>query len=160
MILDTPSKRRELLDRTRKVAMVGASDNPQRPSYFVFRYLITHGFDVKPINPNHKSLDGIRSYPTLQNYAQENGPPDVVDVFRKPASAVDIVKDAIAVNAKAIWFQYGIVNPEAIQLADQAGLQVVADRCMKVEHGRFHGGLSITGMDSGVLTSKRRKVEL
>ena len=156
MILTTPHQRRELLERSHKVAMVGASANTLRPSYFVLRYLSTHGFAVGPVNPAYQSIDGVKCFPTLAAYAAENGPPDIVDVFRKPEEAPQVARDAIAAGAKAIWFQYGVVNDEAIRIADDAGLAVVVDRCMKVEHARFSGGLTISGMNSGVLTSKRR----
>jgi len=156
VILESPEQRRALLDRSHNVAMVGASANQLRPSYFVFRYLNTHGFDVRPVNPAYSDVDGIVSYPTLAAYAAENGPPDIVDVFRKPADAPQVARDAVAAGAKAIWFQYGVINDEAIKIADQAGLDVVVDRCMKVEHARFAGGLTVSGMNSGVLTSKRR----
>jgi predicted CoA-binding protein len=158
VILTTPEQRHALLERSRDVAMVGASANPLRPSYFVFRYLNTHGFDVRPVNPKYADIDGIVSYSTLAAYAAENGPPDIVDVFRKPAETPQVARDAVAAGAKAIWFQYGVINDEAIRIADQAGLDVVVDRCMKVEHARFAGGLTVSGMNSGVLTSKRRSL--
>jgi predicted CoA-binding protein len=156
MILTTPSQRRALLDRSHAVAMVGASANPLRPSYFVFRYLHTHGFDIHPVNPRYSEIEGVKCYPTLAAYVAELGPPDIVDVFRKPANAAQVARDAVAVGASAIWFQYGVINEEAIRIADEAGLDVVVDRCMKVEHARFDGGLTVSGMNSGVLTSKRR----
>jgi len=138
--------------------MVGASANPTRPSYFVFRYLRTHGFDVRPVNPAYKEVDGLKSYASLAQYAEENGPPDIVDVFRKPEHTPQVARDAVSVGAKAIWFQYGVINQEAIRIADDAGLDVVVDRCMKVEHARFAGGLSVAGMNSGVLSSKRSPI--
>lgn len=156
MILTTPSQRRALLDRSHTVAMVGASANPLRPSYFVFRYLHTHGFDIHPVNPQYTEIEGVKSYTTLAAYAAELGPPDIVDVFRKPSETPQVARDAVAAGAKAIWFQYGVINEEAIRIADGAGLDVVVDRCMKVEHARFDGGLTVSGMNSGVLTSKRR----
>lgn len=157
MILETASERRALLDRSRTVAMVGASPTVTRPSYFVFSYLRTHGkLDVTPINPAATEIDGVRAYPTLAAYAAERGAPDIVDVFRSPNNAPQAARDAIAVGAKAIWFQYGVVNDEAIRLADDAGLDVVVDRCMKVESARFDGGLALYGMNTGVLTAKRR----
>jgi predicted CoA-binding protein len=137
--------------------MVGASPNAQRPSYFVFSYLRTKGtFDVAPINPMTAAIDGIRSYPSLEAYAAENGPPDIVDVFRKPADAPAVTREAIAAGAKAIWFQYGVVNEEAIALAVEAGLDVVVDRCIKVESARFDGGLALGGLNSGLISAKRR----
>jgi predicted CoA-binding protein len=157
VILETAAERRELMDRSRTVAMVGASPNPTRPSYFVFSYLRTRGkFEVTPINPATAEIDGVKSYPSLAAYAAENGPPDIVDVFRKADDAPQVAREAIAAGAKAIWFQYGVINDEAIRLADEAGLAVVVDRCIKVESARFDGGLSLSGMNTGVLTAKRR----
>lgn len=136
--------------------MVGASNNPLRPSYTVFSYLRTQsGYDVAPINPTIAQIDGVKAYPSLQAYAAEHGPPDLVDVFRKPSELVEVVKDAIAAGARAIWFQYGVINPDAIELADAAGLTVVVDRCMKVEYARFRGGLSTAGLNSGLISSRR-----
>jgi len=157
MILDTPTQRRALLDRSRTVAMVGASANHSRPSYFVFSYLRTKGkLDVSPINPTIEYIDGVRAYPTLAAYAAERGAPDIVDVFRRPEEAPQVTREAIAAGAKAIWFQYGVINEEAIRLADDAGLDVVVDRCIKVESARFDGGLALGGMNTGLLTAKRR----
>jgi predicted CoA-binding protein len=157
MILETVSQRRDLLDRSHKVAMVGVSPNPTRPSYFVFSYLRTKGrFEIAPINPNVVEIDGVKAYPSLAVYAAERGAPDIVDVFRKPADAPQVAREAIAAGAKAIWFQYGVINDEAIRLADAAGLDVVVDRCMKVESARFDGGLSIGGLNSGLISSRRR----
>jgi len=157
MILTTVAERRDLLDRSLTVAMVGASPNPTRPSYFVFSYLRTKGkLRVTPINPAIREIDGVRAYATLAEYAAENGAPDIVDVFRKPADAPSVARDAIAAGAKAIWFQYGVVNDEAIRLADEAGLDVVVDRCIKVESARFDGGLAVGGLNSGLITAKRR----
>lgn len=156
MILDTPAQRRALLDRSKSVAVVGASNNPLRPSYTVFSYLRTqHRYAIAAINPTISQIDGVPAYPSLTDYAQANGAPDIIDVFRKPSEVVPLVQEAIAVGAKAIWFQYGVINEEAIALADKAGLDVVVDRCMKVESARFNGGLSMTGLNSGIITSRR-----
>lgn len=156
MILRTPAERRELLERTKVIFMVGASPNHVRPSYFVYRYLLSQGFEVYGVNPNAESIDAERCYPSLAECAKVYGAPDVVDVFRRKEEVVAVARDAIAVGAKAIWFQYGVINEEAIRIADEAGLSVVYDRCIKVEHARFHGGLTMTGMNSGVITSRRR----
>ena len=157
MIVDTVSARRDLLERSKTVAMIGASANSLRPSYTVFSYLRTMTpFDVTPINPTLKEIDGVKAYPSLTAYAAERGAPDIVDVFRKPSEVVPIVREAIAVCAKAIWFQYGIINEEAIRMADEAGLAVVVDRCIKVEWARLSGGLSTSGLNSGLITSKRK----
>ena len=156
MILRTLGERRALLDRARTVAMVGASNNPARPSYFVFSYLRTKGkLRVAPINPVISQIDGVPAYASLAAYAQANGPPDIVDVFRAASAAPAVTREAIAAGAKAMWFQYGVINDEAIGLADAAGLDVVVDRCIKVEAARFDGGLSQGGMNSGIITSRR-----
>jgi len=158
VILETISQRRDLLARSRTVAMVGASPNPTRPSYFVFSYLRTKGvLDVAPINPATAAIDGIASYPSLAAYAAERGAPDIVDVFRKASDAPSVAREAVAVGAKAIWFQYGVINEEAIRIADEAGLDVVVDRCIKVESARFDGGLSIGGLNSGLISARRAR---
>jgi predicted CoA-binding protein len=155
MILTTPSQRRDLIGRARTIAMVGASANPLRPSYTVFSYLRRQPeFDVVPINPALEQIDGVKAYPSLAAYAAEHGPPDVVDVFRRPSELVGVVNEAIAVGAKTLWFQYGVINADAIALADTSGLHVVVDRCLKVEHARFRGGLSTSGLNSGIITSR------
>ncbi len=156
MILSSVAQRRDLLARACTVAVVGASPNVTRPSYFVFSYLRTRGrLAVVPINPAVGAIDGVVAYPTLAAYAEAHGAPDIVDVFRKPADAPQVTREAIAAGAKAIWFQYGVVNDEAIRLADEAGLAVVVDRCIKVESARFDGGLAAGGLDSGLISSRR-----
>lgn len=157
MILETAAERRELLDRARTIVMVGASANPARPSYFVFSYLRTRGrFEVTPINPNLAEIDGIRAYDSLTAYAAEHGAPDIVDVFRRPLETPAVSREAVATGARAIWFQYGVVNEDAIRIADDAGLAVVVDRCIKVETARFNGNLALGGLNTGLLTAKRR----
>jgi predicted CoA-binding protein len=157
VILDTPAARQALLERSKTVAMVGASANTLRPSYTVFSYLRIQGrFHVTPINPTIAEINGVKAYPSLAAYAAENGAPDIVDVFRKSSEVVELTGEAIAAGAKAIWFQYGVINQEAIALADAAGLDVVVDRCLKVESARFNGGLASNGLNSGLITSRRR----
>ena len=156
MIARSHAEIRRLLLRIRTIAVVGASANPLRPSYTVFSYLrMQPRLAPTPINPAIKEIDGLAAFPDLAAYTKHHGPPDVVDVFRKAADALSVVRDAIAVGAKAIWFQYGVVNEEAIALADNAGLDVVVDRCLKVEWARICGGLATGGLNSGVITSRR-----
>lgn len=156
MILTTPAQRRDLLERVKTIAMVGASSNPLRPSYTVFSYLRTQTpFEVTPINPTLTEIDGAAAFPSLAAYAAQRGAPDLIDVFRRPSELVSLVREAIAIGAPAIWFQYGVVNDEAIALADGAGMTIVVDRCVKVEYARFCGGLSAHGLNSGVITSRR-----
>ena len=143
MILATVAQRQALLERAHSIAMVGASSNPLRPSFTVFSYLRTKGrYSVVPINPTLQAIDGIAAFASLRDYAAVHGAPDIVDVFRKPSEVLEVVKEAIAVGAKAIWFQYGVINGDAIRLANDAGLAVVVDRCLKVESARLDGGLS------------------
>jgi predicted CoA-binding protein len=159
VIADTVAARQYLLARTKTVAMVGASANPLRPSYTVFSYLRTQTpYDITPINPAISEIDGVGAYPSLKAYAAANGAPDIVDVFRKPSEVVEVVREAIEVGAKCVWFQYGVINEEAIRLADEAGLTVVVDRCIKVEFARSSGGLSTSGLNSGLISSKRRSL--
>ncbi len=138
MILQSITALDELLARSRTIAVVGASPNPARPSHDVFTRLraIEH-FDVAPINPGVASIDGVTAYRSLEAYATARGAPDIVDVFRKASEAAGVAREAIAVGAKAIWFQYGVINEEAIALADAAGLDVVVDRCLKIEAARL-----------------------
>jgi len=157
VILTTVGERRDLLDRAKTIAMVGASPNPTRPSYFVFSYLRTKGkFAVTPINPMVQDIDGVPAFPTLAAFVEANGAPDIVDVFRKASDAPAVTREAIAAGAKAIWFQYGVINDEAIALGVEAGLDVVVDRCIKIESARFDGGLAIGGLNSGLISSRRR----
>ena len=159
MILTQPGERHELLARSKTVAIVGASRDALRPSYTVFSFVRTGGlFSIAPINPKVEEIDGIRAYPSLVEYARAHGAPDIVDVFRNPASVLPVVEESIVIGAKAIWFQYGVINDEAIARADAAGLDVVVDRCLKVEIARFNGGLATAGLNSGVITSRRSGV--
>ncbi len=156
MILTSSSQIRDLLNRSKTVAMVGASDKPLRPSYTVFSYLRTQKrFELAPINPTIAQIDGLKAYPSLSAYAQTCGAPDIIDVFRKPSEVLEVAREAVAIGAKAIWFQYGVINDEAIALADKAGLDVVVDRCIKVEFARGNGGLSTSGLNSGRISSRR-----
>lgn len=138
MIISTDPDIRALLERSKTVAVVGASANAARPSKGVFDALADGGrFDATPVNPALSDIDGIAAYPTLAAYAAAHGAPDIVDVFRNAADAPEVAREAVASGAKAIWFQLGVVNPDAIAAADAAGLDVVVDRCLKVEIARL-----------------------
>jgi uncharacterized protein len=125
-----------LLAAKPRIAMVGASDNPARDSNRVFLYMQRHGFTQVPVNPTTPEVAGVATVPDLAAAARL-GPVDLVDVFRAPDQVGPVVDAAIAVQAKAIWFQLGVVNPAAIQKALDAGLDVVVDRCIKIEHARL-----------------------
>ncbi|MEK6985834.1 MAG: CoA-binding protein [Candidatus Thermoplasmatota archaeon] len=127
---------RALLARKPRIAMVGASDNPARDSNRVFAYLQKHGYNVLPVNPVAPVVLGVASVPDLPA-AANLGPVDMVDVFRASDQVMPIVEQAIAVKAKSIWFQLGVVNEPAIQKALAAGLDVVVDRCIKIEIARL-----------------------
>ncbi|HEY8491855.1 MAG TPA: CoA-binding protein [Dehalococcoidia bacterium] len=128
---------REILTRFRTVAVVGLSSNPARPSYGVARYLQEQGYRIIPVNPHETEVLGERAYPSLRDVPE---PVEVVDVFRRPEHTPAVVADAVAVGAKAVWLQLGIVNGEAERLARAAGLLFVQDRCMLVEHRRLKEG--------------------
>ena len=138
MIVATDQELRALLERSKTVAVVGASPNAARPSRGVFDALVHAGrYAVAPINPAVNEIGGVPAFATLMAYAAVNGAPDIVDVFRNPVDAPEVAHEAIAAGAKAIWFQLGVVNDDAIAAADAAGLDVVVDRCIKVEIARL-----------------------
>ena len=135
-LLDSPAAG-DLLGSARRIAIVGASSNPMRPSHGVMRNLIEWGYDVVPINPNADSVLGVRSYPTLEDAVAATGRFDIVDVFRRPEHTPDIARSAVATGAGALWLQLGVVNWEAAQIASEAGLPVVMDRCTAIEYRRI-----------------------
>jgi predicted CoA-binding protein len=131
---DEPAR---LLGRTRRIAMVGASPHPDRPSHGVMRQLLDAGYDVVPVNPTVESVLGRTSYPTLEDAVAATGPFDMVDVFRRPEFTPAIARSAVAAGAKSLWLQLGVVNWEAAQIARDGGLDVVMDRCTAIEHRRL-----------------------
>jgi predicted CoA-binding protein len=148
-------ERQELLRRTRTVAVVGASSKPQRASNFVATYLLAStNYDVYFVNPNETEILGRSVYPTL---AALPVVPDLVDVFRRPAELPEVLAEAIDVGATTFWLQFGLFVPEIARKAEAAGLAVVMDRCLKIEHARFHGGLHLAGFNTGVVSSRRQQ---
>ncbi|WP_420812460.1 CoA-binding protein [Kallotenue papyrolyticum] len=131
--------------------MVGLSANPFRPSHFVAIYLLAEGYNIIPVNPREREILGRRSYASLREIPE---PVDVVDIFRDPQAVPPIVEDAIAIGAKVVWMQLGVINEAAAQRAREAGLKVVMDACMKIEHARFFGGLSTIGLNTGVISAR------
>jgi predicted CoA-binding protein len=130
---------RSLLTSSRTIAVVGCSANPERDSYRVAAYLQRAGYRVIPVNPGHDEILGERCYPNLESIPNEQAI-DIVDVFRRPEHVPPIAEQAIARGARALWLQLGVRNPEAERRAAEKGLQVVADRCLKVEHQLRFGG--------------------
>jgi predicted CoA-binding protein len=153
---------RDLLHRASTVAIVGLSDKKERASNFVGSYLKSEGYKIIPVNPLKQEILGEKCYPDLKSIpaspAGQAGSVDIVDVFRRPDEMVSIVKEAIEIKAKAIWMQLGLVNREAADLAREAGLLVVMDRCMKMEHGRFSGALHWAGMNTEIVTAKKGRL--
>jgi predicted CoA-binding protein len=142
----------EILRSARTVAIVGLSSNPLRASHFVGFYLQRHGYRIIPVNPREKEVLGERSYPSLLDVPE---PIDIVDVFRTPDAVPSIAREAVQVGAKALWLQYNIISPEGIAIAEQGGMKVIVDRCMKVEHARHLGRMHWLGFNTGIVTAKR-----
>jgi predicted CoA-binding protein len=147
----------DILRRNRTVAMVGASPNWNRPSYFAMKYLQRKGYRVIPVNPVAAG-QVILGETVVPDLASIDVPVDVVDVFRRADAVPAIVEEAIRIKAHVLWLQLGVVHPEAADRAAKAGLTVVQDRCMKIEYGRLSGELGWSGVNSGVLTSRRRRL--
>jgi predicted CoA-binding protein len=148
-------ERQRILSDTRSVAIVGASDNPARPSYFVATYLLSSTtYTVYFVNPRLTTLLGHPVYPSLADLPEK---PDLVSVFRKASDIPDVAEEVIAAGARTLWMQLGIRNEPAAQHTSEQGLNVVMDRCVKIEHARFAGGLHLAGFNTGVVSSRRSR---
>ena len=143
---------RRILATCKTIAVVGLSANWYRPSYFAAKYMLDHGYTVIPVNPAYEEVLGQRCYPALKDMPVQV---DMVDCFRKSEEIPAIADDAIAIGAKVLWMQLGVVNVEAKRKAQAAGLEVVMDRCVKIEHARLFGGLNWIGVNTRVISSKR-----
>ncbi|GMQ93837.1 MAG: CoA-binding protein [Acidimicrobiia bacterium] len=152
MTTASATERLDIIRGARTVALVGVSANPIRSSNFVASYLVRTPMRAYPVNPAYQEVLGITCYPSLADLPET---PDIVDIFRRPDAIPGVVDEAIEVGAKVVWFQLGLRHDEAAQRALDAGLQVVQDRCLKIEHARWHGGLHLAGFDTGVISSKR-----
>jgi uncharacterized protein len=126
-----------ILASARRIAVVGASDSPGRPSFGVFRYLIQNGFDCVPVNPKVSSVLGVSSFRTLREAVDATGPFDIVDVFRRSELVLPHAEEAVATDARCLWLQLGVVNWDAARVAAEAGLAVVMDRCTAIEWRRI-----------------------
>jgi uncharacterized protein len=143
-----------ILRKAKSIAIVGASPNPARSSYFVGTYLQqSSDYRVYFVNPNASEILGQPAYPDLASLPEV---PDIVDVFRKASDIPSVIDDVLAIGASTVWVQLGIWNEEAAVYGEEQGLTVVMDRCIKVEHARFHGGLHLMGFDTGVISSRRQ----
>jgi predicted CoA-binding protein len=151
-IVDDIAGLRRILAQTRTIAVVGLSANWFRPSYFAAKYMQDHGYRIIPVNPNYAEVLGERCYPTIAAIPVSV---DMVDCFRKPGEIPPLAREAVTKGAKVLWMQLGIRNDEAARIASDAGLDVVMDRCMKIEHARIFGGLHWAGVNTGVVSSRR-----
>ncbi len=150
----TAVERLQIIQNSESVALVGVSANPIRSSNFVASYLVRTPFRTYPVNPAYDEVLGLETYDTLADLPEV---PDIVDVFRRHDAIPEVVDQAIEVGAKVVWLQLGLRHDEAAQKAVDAGLQVVQNRCLKIEHARFSGRLHLAGFNTGVVSSKRRR---
>lgn len=149
---------KRLLEQSRTIAVVGLSDKVYRPSYFVGKYLLDHGYQVIPVNPVISEVLGQKSYASLADIPV---PVDMVDCFRRSDQMLQFAREAIAIEASCLWMQLGVQSQEACDLAVQAGLEVVMNRCTKIEHARLFGGLNWAGVNTGIISARRpRKINL
>jgi len=146
-------ERLAILRKAKSIAIVGASPNPTRSSYFVGTYLLqSSDYRVYFVNPMADEILGQKAYKSLADLPEV---PDIVDVFRKGSDIPSVIDEAIAIGAKTVWVQLGIWNQDAAIDGESKGLTIVMDRCIKIEHARFHGGLHLLGFDTGVITARK-----
>lgn len=150
----TPEERLRILQEVKSIALVGVSANPLRSSNFVATYLTRTGLRIYPVNPVYREVLGMPCYPSLRALPEV---PDIVDIFRAPEHIPEVVDEAIAIGARVVWFQLGLTHDAAARTAWDAGLGVVQNRCFKIEHARHSGGLRLAGVDTGVISSRRRR---
>ena len=143
---------RRILKQSHTLAIVGLSANWYRPSFFAAKYMQEHGYRIIPVNPAYQEILGEKCYPSLKDIPENI---DIVDCFRKSEDIEPIAKEAIDIGAKILWMQLGVMNEKAAKMAREAGLEVVQDRCVKIEHGRLFGGLNWAGVNTKVISSKR-----
>ncbi|MEK0428971.1 MAG: hypothetical protein RL001_1498 [Pseudomonadota bacterium] len=150
--MSTVSYLRRILKDNHTIAVVGLSADWYRPSYFAAKYMQEHGFRIIPVNPKYTEILGERCYPNLTSIPDKI---DIVDVFRKSEDCAPIAKDAAAIGAKALWLQIGVMNDEARQIAEAAGMDFVQNRCVKIEYARLFGGLSWFGVNTRIISARR-----
>ncbi|MEM7208229.1 MAG: CoA-binding protein [Pseudomonadota bacterium] len=141
-----------ILTENQRIAIVGLSASWYRPSYFAAKYLLDYGYDVIPVNPRYDEVLGCKCYPDLQSIPVKV---DVVDCFRRSEDIPPIAHEAVKIGARVLWMQLGVTNQEARDIAESAGLDVIEDRCMKIEYARLFGGLNFIGVNTKVITSRR-----
>ncbi len=154
-IIDDIAGLRRVLVRSHTIAVVGLSAQWHRPSNFAAKYMQVHGYRIIPVNPTYASVLGEASYPSLRAIPV---PVDIVDCFRRAPEMLALADEAVAIGAKVFWMQLGIENDAAARYASDAGLDVVMNRCVKIEHARIMGGLNWAGVNTGVISSRRSAV--
>lgn len=151
-----PYQTPELIQRAlrgKRVAVVGLSANHLRASHFVGYYLLRHGYEMVPVNPRESEILGCTCYPTLADIPD---PIDTVDVFRAPAAVPEIAREAAAIGARCLWLQFGVISADGAAIAQDAGIDVVMDRCIKIEHARYVGRMHWLGFNTGNISARRR----
>ena len=147
---------KQILTTNRRIAMVGVSGSPTRASYRAMVHMLSKGYTVYPVNPRYEEILGVRCYGSL---AEIDQPVDIVDIFRRGDTVMPLVDEAKQIGAKIFWMQIGVINEEAAAAAQEAGMEVIMDRCVKIEQCRFFGkkdyGLDVVGLNSGVLCANR-----
>ena len=151
---DVPTIRR-ILTENNVLAVVGLSANESRPSFFAAKYMQDHGYKIIPVNPRYDQILGNTCYPDLESIPE---PVDIVDVFQRPDRVMPLAESAVAIKAKVLWMQLGVVNAEAEQVARTGGLEVIMNRCVKIEYARLFGGLGFIGVSTGIISAKRPRV--
>ncbi len=151
---DIPTLRR-ILSENKTIAVVGLSAKWHRPSFFAAKYMQDHGYKIIPVNPTYTEILGETCYPDLASIPQQV---DMVDIFQRAETTPDYTRQAVQIGAKTVWLQLGIVSEEAEEIASQAGIDFVMNRCVKIEHARLFGGLNFIGVNTRVISSRRNKV--
>jgi predicted CoA-binding protein len=145
---------RQILVENKTIAIVGLSAKWHRPSYFVAKYMLDHGYRVIPVNPNYDEILGEPCYPDLASIPT---PVDIVDLFQRAETTPEYARQAVEIGAKVLWLQLSLVNDEARKIAEQANIDYVENKCVKIEHGRIFGGLNFIGVNTRIISSTRLK---
>lgn len=143
---------RVILADARTIAVVGLSANWHRPSFFAAKYLQDHGYRIFPVNPNYTEVLGRKCVSTLDAIGE---PVDIVDCFRKSGEMESIAREAVGIGARVLWMQLGVISDAAARIATDAGLAVVMNRCVKIEHARLMGGLNWAGVNTGIISARK-----
>lgn len=153
-MIDSAAGLRRILGEYRAIAIVGLSANWYRPSFFAAKYLLDHDYQIFPVNPAYSEVLGRKCYPNLAAIPEKI---EVVNCFRRAEEMPALAQQAATIKARVFWMQIGVRNDEAAQIAEDAGMETVGNRCMKIEHGRLFGGLHFAGVNTGIISPQRRQ---